>query len=569
MFQNIDDPIANFQAKLKPKDLEGLMGEAQMHFMLVSQHLVEMDYAPDRIRELAHIISGTDLPTAPFGEVIDQFIEWTQDKVYSQGSDDDDRVSVALYLALFVKSYLEVAEDALMSFEVLFKKCYFEYYRRLGYDPDGPIHHPDRMEYVQKMHELSGELMPSDKREHIQHLRDEESSLVDKIKQMKVICDVPPTPDPSPSVREEDPLARYLKDNLPPEMAADEKVIKTIDDADKSGLLGLVTHFADKMEAAYRETLPADEKEKVVKRIDELVFSAARYNVPVFVSDYLKVVFWLYNVSPEFNYLISIDDAQDHWDGFLNEMLRYVDSKRLKGPMGDSWVREARDMVVQYRSIEEAQRMMPSIKYFFGLGDSCGKLKEVQYTYEFFKEVVDAFLKNASEYDVENAYDERCILPRVLKERVEARGEKFRPKGEYFSPVLVYDGRTHTIREDKTFLSAKGVTVVRGIGSVSDYISCMLASFPVDMLMTGTRFRDIRADVRVYDDEEADVPMTPEVLLELERSVCRHCGVSPDDERFAAIRIELARRWIEFKVNLDLCEKVPRRPEDKKPLHHL
>jgi hypothetical protein len=75
--------------------------------------------------------------------------------------------------------------------------------------------------------------------------------------------------------------------------------------------------------------------------------------------------------------------------------------------------------------------------------------------------------------------------------------------------------------------------------------------------------------VRVYDDEEAEVPMTPEVLLELERSVSRHCGVSLDDERFAAVRIELARRWIEFKVNLDLCEKVPRRPEDKRPLHHL
>lgn len=555
-----DDALVNFRAQLKPKDLEGLMGEAQVYFMLVSQHFVEMDSAPDRVRELSYKIADTDLLAAPLGEVIDQFIEWTQDKVYSQGSDDDDRVSVALYLALFVKSYLEVAEDAFMSFEVLFKKCYFEYYNRLGYDPDGPIHHPDRMEYLQKMHELSDELMPSHKREHIQHLRDEEVSLVDKIKQMKVICDVPPTTDP---------LAKYLKENLPPEMAADEKVIKTIDDAQESGLLGVVSHFADKMEAAYRATLPADEREKVVKRIDELVYTAARYNVPVFVSDYLKVVFWLHNVSPEFNYLISLEDEQDHWDGFLNDMLRYVDSKRVKGPMGDSWVREARDMVVQYRSIEEAQRMMPSIKYFFGLGDSCGKLKEVQYTDEFFNDVVDAYLKNASEYDVENAYDERCILPRVLKERVEARGEKFRPKGEYFSPVLVYDGRTHTIREDKTFLSAKGVTVVRGIGSVSDYISCILASFPVDMLMTGTRFRNIRADVRVYDDEEAEVPMTPEVLLELERSVSRHCGVSLDDERFAAVRIELARRWIEFKVNLDLCEKVPRRPEDKRPLHHL
>lgn len=528
MFQNIDDPIANFQAKLKPKDLEGLMGEAQMHFMLVSQHLVEMDFAPDRIRELAYQISKTDLPTAPLGEVINQFVEWTQEKVYSQGYDDEDRVAVALYLALFVKSYLEVVEDALMSFEVLFKKCYFEYYKRLGYDPDGPIHHPDQMEYMQKMHELSGELMPSAKREHIKHLRDEEPSLLDKIKQMQVICDVPLTPDPKPGVRDNAPYVSYPK-----------------------------------------ETFPVDEREKVVKRVDELVFSVARYNVPVFVSDYLKVVFWLYNVSPEFHYLISVDEDKDHWDAFLDVMVKHVDGKRLKGPLGESWVREVSDMVVQYRSIEEAQRMVPSIKYFFGLGDSCGKLKEVQYTDEFFTDVVNAYLRNASEYDVENAYDERCILPRVLKESIEARGEKFRSKGEYFSPVLVYDGRTHTIREDKTFLSSKGVTVVRGIGSVSDYISCVLKIFPIDMLMTGTRFRDIRADVNIYDDEEADVPMTPDVLLELERSVCRHCGVALNDERFAAVRIELARRWIEYKVNLDLCEKVPRKPEDKKPLHHL
>lgn len=516
MFGN-NDPIAKFQAQLKPKDLEGLMGEAELYCKLAAVHLESMESAPEQMRELTKSISQTDLPTVPLGEVVEQLIEWTEDKVYAEGYTDDNRICVSLYLAALVKSYLQLAEETLISYEILFKKCYFEYYRRLGNDPNGPIHPPQSFE----------------------------------------------------TIRKEDPLARYLKDNLPPEMAADEKVIKTIDDAQESGLLGVVSHFADKIEAAYRATLPADEREKVVKRIDELVYTAARYNVPVFVSDYLKVVFWLHNVSPEFNYLISLEDEQDHWDGFLNDMLRYVDSKRVKGPMGDSWVREARDMVVQYRSIEEAQRMMPSIKYFFGLGDSCGKLKEVQYTDEFFKDVVDAYLKNASEYDVENAYDERCILPRVLKERVEAGGEKFRPKGEYFSPVLVYDGRTHTIREDKTFLSTKGVTVVRGIGSVSDYISCMLASFPVDMLMTGTRFRDIRADVRVYDDEEAEVPMTPEVLLELERSVCRHCGISSDDERFAAIRIELARRWIEFKVNLDLCEKVPRKPEDKKPLHHL
>lgn len=555
-----DDALVNFRAQLKPKDLEGLMGEAQVYFMLVSQHFVEMDSAPDRVRELSYRIADTDLLAAPLGEVIDQFIEWTQDKVYSQGSDDDDRVSVALYLALFVKSYLEVAEEAFMSFEVLFKKCYFEYYKRLGYDPDGPIHHPDRMEYLQKMHELSDELMPSHKREHIQHLRDEEVSLVDKIKQMKVICDVPPTTDP---------LAKYLKENLPPEMAADASVIKTIDDAEKSGLLGVISHFSDKLENVYRQSLPPAEREKVQRRIDELVLSSARYNVPVFIEDYLKVVFWLHNFSKEFYYLISVDDDQDHWDGFLNDMLRYVDCKRLKGPLGDRWVREARDMVVQYNTLEAAKKEMPSIQYFFGLGDSCGKLKEVEYTEEFLRSVVDAYIKNESVYDVENAYHERCIPLRKLKEQVEAGGEKFRNKGEYFPPVLVYDGRTHTVREDRTYLGLKGITVIRGIGSVSDYISCMLEVFPFDILSTGTRFHDIRNDVHIYYDDEYEMPMAPEVLLELEQSVCRHCGVQLDDERLDKIRIELARRWIEYKVNLDLCEKVPRRPEDIMPIYKL
>jgi hypothetical protein len=328
-----------------------------------------------------------------------------------------------------------------MSFEVLFKKCYFEYYRRLGYDPDGPIHHPDRMEYVQKMHELSGELMPSYKREHIQHLRDEESSLVDKIKQMKVLC--------------EDPLATYLKSNLPPGMAEDKEVIDTIESADKSGLLKTVRELSDKLELTYAKRLPANERAKVQKRIDELIYSSARYNVPVFFKDYFRVVFWLYNVSPEFYYLIDVDEDMDHWDAFLNEMLWYIDGKRPNGPLGNSWVREARDMVLEHQSLEAAQKAMPSIEYFFNLRDNCGKLKEVDYTDEFLRSVVDAYLKNGFVYDVERAYDERCVLPRELKARVEATGERFKPKGEYFSPVLVYDGRTHTIREDKTYLTTK------------------------------------------------------------------------------------------------------------------
>jgi hypothetical protein len=226
-------------------------------------------------------------------------------------------------------------------------------------------------------------------------------------------------------------------------------------------------------------------------------------------------------------------------------------------------------MLVQYNTLEEALKEMPSTKYFLRLRDDCGTLKTVDLTKDFLRSVVDAYLKNASEYDVENAYDERCILPRVLKERVEARGEKFKSKGEYFSPVLVYDGRTHEIREDRTFLNLRGVVVVRGIGSVSDYISCMLESFPSETLLTGTRFDDIRADVHIYDDDEYEMPMAPEVLLELEQSVCRHCGVQLDDERLDKIRIELARRWIEYKVNLDLCEKVPRRPEDIMPIYKL
>lgn len=198
MFTNYEDPIERFKAQLKPKDVKGLMGEAQLHFALVSQHLVELDYVPMRIQELAQDIVDADLVTAPLGEVIDQFIEWTQEKIDCAGYDDEERVCVALFLALFVKSYLEVADSALLSFEILFKKCYFEYYRRLGYDPDGPVHIPDQMEYTQKMVELSDEFMPTEKRNHIQHLRNEETSLIDQIKQMNIICDEVPTPSPTP-----------------------------------------------------------------------------------------------------------------------------------------------------------------------------------------------------------------------------------------------------------------------------------------------------------------------------------------------------------------------------------
>ena len=569
MFPIFDDPIASFKAKLKPKDLEGLMGEAQAHFMLVSEHLHEMDYAPDRIRELAQYISETDLPTAPLMDVIDQFIEWTEEKVYSQGYDDEDRVRVALYLALYCKSYLEVADDTFMSFEILFKKCYFEYYKRLDCDPDGPIQYPDYMEYMQTMRDMSEELMPSDKREHIQHLRDEEPSLIDRIKQMKVVCDDVPAPDLSSRPYEEDPLSRYLKSNLPPEMAEDKEVIRTIESADTSGLLGLVRELSNQLESTYTKSLPATERAKVQKRIDELVYSSARYNVPVFFKDYLRIVFWLYNVSPEFHYLIDVDEDKDHWDGFLNEMLWYIDSKRPNGPLGDSWVREARDMIIEHQSLEAAQKAMPSIEYYYNLRDNCGKLKEVEYTEEFLRSVVDAYIANASVYDIEKSYDERCILLRELKARVQATGERFKQKGEYFSPVLVYDGRTHTIKEDKTYLATRGVTVIRGIGSVSDYFSCLMEEFSFDMLTTGTRFHDIRSDVGISDEDEYEMPMAPEVMLELERSICRHCGLTTDDERFDRIRLEFARRWIEYKVNLDLCEKVPRRPEDKKPLHCL
>jgi hypothetical protein len=318
-------------------------------------------------------------------------------------------------------------------------------------------------------------------------------------------------------------------------MAADQSVIKTIDDAEKSGLLGLVSTFADKIEATYRATLPADEREKVRKRIDELVFSSARYNVPVFLKDYFRVVFWLHNVSPEFHYLIDVDEDKDHWDGFLNEMLWYIDGKRPNGPLGNSWVREARDMVLEHQSLEAAQKAMPSIEYFFNLRDNCGKLKEVDYTDEFLRSVVDAYLKNGFVYDVERAYDERCVLPRELKARVEATGERFKPKGEYFSPVLVYDGRTHTIKEDRTYLTTRGVTVIRGIGSVSDYISCLLGELSFDMLTTGTRFHDIKSDVGISDEDEYEMPMAPEVMLELERSICRHCGLALDDEKFDKI----------------------------------
>lgn len=568
-YQNL---LTDFICAVGPKDSRGLMGEAERYLSLVNNQITSNEYAPMRVKELSETLKQMDFEIAPLGDVIDSFIEWTKEKVCAEYGGDDNRIGVALILALLVKAFIEIAEATYISYEILFKKCYYEYYVRLGHNPDGYIHEPDPQESVQKFLDLRGELMPSDAQERMKHLTEEAPSLLEQVKQMKILRD---DSDPAPSApvevatHTEGSLAKYLKENLPPDMAADKKVVETIDKAEESGLLGLISHFSEKIESAYNDTLPSEIKERVCKRIDELVYSVARYNVPVFVKDYLKIVFWLYHVSPEFQDLIGWDDKPDHWDGFLNEMIWYVDIKRESGPLGDGWFREVRDIVVQHHTLEEVLRMSPSSKYFLRLGDSCGTLKHTEVTEDFCLGIVDAYLRNASEYDIESSYAERCVLRSDLKAQVEARGEKFKAKGEYFSPILVYDGKTFTIREDRTYLSSVGVVAVRGIGSVSDYISCLLKYFPFDIIQTGTRFHDIRVDVGAIDEDEYEMPMSPEVFLALERSVCEHCGINPTDDRLVKVRMELARRWIEYKVNLDLCEKVPRRPQDRKPLLQL
>lgn len=502
----------------------GVKHEAEIYCTAANNGLSIDNSVPSIVYNYGVEFRNMGLDAWPLNEVIDIFIDWTQDKLDACGESVEDETSVTWYLALLVKSYVEI-NDAL-PFDILFKRCFIAFYERVGYEQKPIVTQQDNIDYLKETLQ-----------QHAAYLPDEHAGqMVSLINHMEV-----------------DQTLKNMKD---------------------SGMLNLLEDIQSKIEDTYTQSLPLDLKTKVCNRIDELVYSVARYNVEVSIEDYLKVVFWLYHISPEFDCLMGfkieeedIKHSEDHWDGFLNEMIWYIDSKRRYGSLGDGWFREVRDMVTEHSSYEVALREQPSCKYYLRLDECCGKLKEAELTREFLLNIFDAYLRNESEYDIENSYAERCILRRDLKAKVESEGGKFKLKGEYFSPLLVYDGYKHTIREDRTYLASRGIAAIRGIGSISEYFSCIADAFPPEIL----DFDAILADLHIgYDmDEEFEMPMTPSVLLSIEESICRCWDVSPDDKRFVDAREELARRWIEFKVNVDAFEKVPRRLQDRQPLFRL
>lgn len=272
---------------------------------------------------------------------------------------------------------------------------------------------------------------------------------------------------------------------------------------------------------------PASEEqiEQLKAEVDRIVFERSMYNTYLFMEEYLNAAFDV------------MREVQVNREYCARELAMHLDSKRdRETPRGDVWCSIVSKILLRSKSLKDA------IKHDFHLDskedlhihDICHNFKHIEYTDEFFLKLFEAFKRNENEYQIQDAIN-----------RSDFSDSNNGPE------ILVYDRCINEIKTAFFNTYETSCVPIYCMGTVNDYVCAFLN---IDMSRFSGNLEKIYQCADLYEADEKQI--SAQACDRIDRTVQAVFDMSEDDGTFQKAHIYFVRRWLEYKVNLDLCSRT-------------
>lgn len=264
--------------------------------------------------------------------------------------------------------------------------------------------------------------------------------------------------------------------------------------------------------------------EQLKSEVDRIVFERSMYNTYLFMEEYLNAAFEV------------MRSVQDNRKDCARELAMHLDSKRdQETPRGDVWCSIVSKILLRSKSLKDAieHDFHLDSKEDLHIHDTCHNFKHVDYTDEFILKLFEAFKRNENEYHIHDSINE---------------------SGYYGSnndqEILVYDRCNNEIKTASFNTYETSCVPIYCIGTVNDYVCAFLN---VDMSRFSGELSQLYQYVDLYDADEKQV--TARACNKIDEAVQTIFGINQDNVVFQKAHVFFVSRWLEYKVNLDLCSR--------------
>lgn len=264
--------------------------------------------------------------------------------------------------------------------------------------------------------------------------------------------------------------------------------------------------------------------EQLKTEVDTIVSDNAMYNTYLFMESYLNAAFSV------------MSHVHNNRDYFARELANYLDTKRdRETPRGDIWCSIVAKILLKSTSLKSAieHDFHLDAKEDLHIYDTCHNFKHVDYSDDFFLELFESFKKNEEVY--------------YIHEAILSPESHFSDNGK---EILVYDRCKNVIKRDFFNTYKMGCVPIYCIGTVNDYVCSFLN---VDMSRFSGNLGKLYQYADLYDADEKQI--SAQACDKIDKAVQAVYGIKQDDCVFQKAHVFFVSRWLEYKVNLNLCSR--------------
>lgn len=271
---------------------------------------------------------------------------------------------------------------------------------------------------------------------------------------------------------------------------------------------------------------PASEEqiEQLKAEVDRIVFERSMYNTYLFMEEFINAAF------------IVMSRVQENREDCARKLASHLDTKRdREAPRGDIWCSMVAKILLKSKSLKDAieKDFHLDSKEDLHIYDTCHNFKHIDYTDDFLLELFSAFKKNEEEYYIQEIINSPSYI-----------------RSQNDHPILVYDRCNNVIKPSFFYSYQMDCVPIYCLGTVNDYVCSFLN---VDMRRFSDRLGELYRGVDLFDEDDKQV--TFRGCEGIDKAIQVLLNISVDDIIFKKAHIYFVRRWIEYKVNLNLCTR--------------